>query len=59
MEGETEAKDIANKLLTLDNVQVSNCHMEWLEREIMKILEEKCKMEQKRQRYVKKSASTN
>jgi len=51
-----EAKDIANKLLNLDKRDISTCHLEWLEREIMKILEEKCRLD-KENAHHKKSVS--
>ena len=56
MKKQEEAKDIANKLLNLDKRDISTCHFEWLEREIMKILEEKCRIDRENANY-KKSVS--
>lgn len=58
MKKQEEAKDIANKLLNLDKRDISTCHLEWLEREIMKILEEKCKLDRENTNYKKSFSSS-
>lgn len=48
MDNMNEAVDVVNNIFKIEKNESNDCHYEWLIREVIKILDEKCRLEKER-----------
>lgn len=49
-----EAKSVVDNIFNIEKNEQNNCHYEWLIREVMKVLNEKCKIAEERSNRIRK-----